>query len=867
MSKDQFQIDESENITLEINTESEDERKDETIQDLLLEPIEDQFFAELFMTEESLEDLDEYDHSFDEVQDVGRKVSHRYEVLPYVPVRELVVFPRVMLTFDVGRARSRNAVRSALEDHEGYMVISAQRSKDMEWPDRQDIYFIGTLVRIREVLEIQENVVRVRVQGLSRVRIHERICDDASKFDTCRFECLTSLYEENDIKQETMRRQVVRALHRFAKETGRYAQETIETMAALTDGSYQCDVVASYIRLPFESLQTLLATVHVQERQQRLLAYIEKEKAIAEYENELSIKVKEAVEKDQRDYYLREQLKVIHKELGDEANAQEEVEQYLAKLDRLKLPDAHREKLAKEIKRLPNYPSHFPEAATLRTYLETVFDLPWGKLQPETLRIEKVRKQLDKDHYGLEDVKTRILEYMAVRLLHQKQSDEPFKAPILCFVGPPGVGKTSIAQSIAKALGRAFVRMSLGGVRDEAEIRGHRRTYIGAIPGRLIGAIQQAKSDNPVILLDEIDKLGSDFRGDPASAMLEVLDPEQNNTFRDHYLEIPYDLSKVLFITTANQTSTIPQPLLDRMELIELSGYTEEEKFHIAKLHLLVKQMHRNALPAKSLKVNPTALYDVIRLYTREAGVRQLDRELAKLCRRSVLKLAEIAEGQSNEVSEHLVDHLQHQKHTITRENLPDYLGRPKYRYDVVDKKDPIGVVTGLAWTAVGGDTLTIEVSTSKGSGKIELTGSLGDVMKESAKVSLAYVRSRQDVAKVCPDFPEKMDIHIHVPEGAVPKDGPSAGVTLATALYSALLQKKVHHDLAMTGEITIRGRVLPIGGLKEKVIAAHRAGVKKVLIPVDNKRDIEDIPESVKKQVEIVPVSHANEVFEHAIL
>ncbi|MGI6078181.1 MAG: endopeptidase La [Fastidiosipilaceae bacterium] len=783
------------------------------------------------------------------------KEEAKHIVLPMIPMRHMNVFPGVSLTFEVARKRSRAAVHAAMNSDEQRMFLVSQRSLSVEWPRDDDIFHVGTQVRIREMIQLPgREVLRVRVDGLERARLISResaVKDD--EWDQATIQLMPSSTEKgvDPLQIEAGRRELLRSFQLYAATSGRLSMDAIMTLNALDNPAEQTDIIASNLNLSFEEQQSLLETPDILKRQSMLITFLEREIVISEYENELSEKVKAEVDKSQKEYYLREQMKVIRRELGDEQDTQEEVERYLEKLKNTPVPEDYREKLEKEIKRLTNYPVSFPEAANLRTYLDTVFDLPWGEMSEETGDIKKVRQQLDADHYGLQDVKERILEYMAVRELHHTQTDEPFKAPILCFVGPPGVGKTSIAQSIAQSINRRFVRMSLGGIKDEAEIRGHRRTYIGAIPGRIIAAIQQAKTDNPLILLDEIDKLGNDFRGDPASALLEVLDPEQNYNFRDHYLEVPYDLSHVMFITTANTTDTIPRALLDRMEVIELSGYTEEEKYHIAKLHLLPKQIGLNALQSNQLTVSKRALMDVIRLYTKEAGVRQLERELSKLCRRGVLRLKEKDED----------------KQSVTMRNLDDFLGKPKYRYDVIDKEDPVGVVTGLAWTAVGGDTLSIEVGVSSGSGKVELTGSLGDVMKESAKVSLAYIRSREDVHTEHPEFPEKMDIHVHVPEGAVPKDGPSAGVTLATAIYSALMQKPVHHDLAMTGELTIRGRVLPIGGIKEKIIAAHRAGVKRVLIPEENKRDIEDIPESVLKDLDVITVTKAEEVLNYAIV
>ncbi len=771
-------------------------------------------------------------------------------VLPLVPLRNMTVFPHVTFTFEIARNKSRAAVNEAMEGDQRILLL-AQRSISSDWPERDNLYEIGTIAQVEELIELPgRDLLRIRVTGLGRGRLlelrpgkHGDMADHAMLervFDPGRD-------EKGEAKIEAYRREVVKTFQIYATSSGRLSMENVLMLSNMLDPEEVTDVIISNLSISFVEQQTLLETLPLEERMKKLLGLIRREMRISEFETELAEKVKEEVDKNQKEYYLREQMKVITRELGEEQDVREEVDEYTKRLAELDIPEEFKEKLTKEIKRLPNFPSNYPEAATLRTYLDTIMDLPWGKMNPESEDFSKVRKQLNQDHYGLEDVKERILEYLAVRKLHNSKTDEPFKAPILCFVGPPGVGKTSVAQSIAQTLDRKFVRMSLGGIRDEAEIRGHRRTYVGAIPGRIIAAIQQAKTDNPLILLDEIDKVGSDFRGDPSSALLEVLDPEQNTNFRDHYLEVPYDLSRVMFITTANTTSTIQQALLDRMEVIQLSGYTEQEKYEIAKRHLLPKQMKINALEPGQLKISSAATYEIIRNYTREAGVRQLERELSRLCRKAVLHLTEKQLDSAG----------------ITVKNLSDYLGNRRFHYEKVDKEDPVGVVTGLAWTAVGGDTLTIEVSATTGTGKLNLTGNLGDVMKESAQVALAYVRSRKDVNDKRPDFPDKTDIHIHVPEGAVPKDGPSAGITLASAIYSALMEQPVQHDLAMTGEITIRGRVLTIGGLKEKIIAAHRAGVKKVLIPEDNRRDISDVPDSVRKKLEIIPVKNADEVLE----
>jgi ATP-dependent Lon protease len=626
--------------------------------------------------------------------------------------------------------------------------------------------------------------------------------------------------------------------------------EALVSINSIRDAGQVADTIAANVFGTYADKQAILDAIDPISRAERVLALLAHENGIASIEKEISEKVRASIEKGQKEYYLREQLRIIQSELGDKEGTQEEVDACLRLLAACGIPEEYKPKIEKEIQRLARIPSSYPEGSVLRTYLDTVFELPWGRTDPERLSIPNARRVLDRDHYGLEKVKERVLEYLAVRKLRSESGDIAMKGPILCFVGPPGVGKTSIAKSIASALGRKYIRMSLGGVHDEAEIRGHRRTYVGAMPGRIINAIRQAGTDNPLILLDEIDKLGSDYRGDPSSALLEVLDPEQNNTFRDHYMEIPYDLSHVLFITTANTTDTIPQALLDRMEIISLSGYTDAEKLEIASRHLVSKQMKANAIPHARLLIGRSALRGLIDWYTREAGVRQLEREIARLCRKAAIRMAEKGE----------------ERIEIARKDLEDLLGKRVFRFDMASRVDQIGVATGLAWTSAGGDTLSIEVNVMPGSGHLELTGQLGDVMKESAKAAISYLRSLAPSLGLAEEYFSKHDIHIHVPEGATPKDGPSAGITLATALCSALTGRPVRHNVAMTGEITLRGRVLPIGGLKEKVIAAHRAGIDTVLVPVENTKDIEEIPASVREKIRFVFVSDVSDVLREAL-
>jgi ATP-dependent Lon protease len=623
------------------------------------------------------------------------------------------------------------------------------------------------------------------------------------------------------------------------------------TLNSITDASLAADAIAGHLNINIWEKQTLLELIDVPQRIRQLIVLIDREQYIAELEKEISEKVRATIEKNQKEYYLREQIKAIQTELGEQEGSQQEQDAYQRQLGAIPISDDARSRIAKDITRLSRMPAGYPEGAVIRNYLDLLFEMPWGKNDQERLNIAQARKILDRDHYGLEKVKERILEYLAVRKLRLESGETSFKGPILCLVGPPGVGKTSIARSVAESLGRKYIRMSLGGIRDEAEIRGHRRTYVGAMPGRIINAIRQVGRDNPLILLDEIDKLGSDYRGDPSSALLEVLDPEQNNSFRDHYLEVPYDLSSVLFITTANTIDTIPQALLDRMEIVHLSGYTEEEKVEIAVRHLLSHQIKQNALKKAQLTVGREAIRGIISWYTREAGVRQLERELAHVCRRAAI----------------LITEKDQKKLKVTTENLEELIGKKRFRYDKAQEQDQIGVATGLAWTSAGGDTLMIEVNVMPGTGKLELTGQLGDVMKESARAAVTYIRSQATLLKIDDSFSGSRDIHIHVPEGATPKDGPSAGITLATALASALSGRPVRHNVAMTGEITLRGRILPIGGLKEKVIAAHRAGINTVLVPEENRRDMADIPQTVLDKVQLIFVSEMQEVFKQALM
>ncbi|MGX8175975.1 endopeptidase La [Exiguobacterium artemiae] len=760
---------------------------------------------------------------------------------PLLPLRGVVAYPLIGLTIDVGRPVSLKALLASKE-HEIDLVVVTQRDPEAE-PSVDGLHTIGTLVQIAKMSELGNDTVRVRVIGKERVRI-----DQVTETDEG-YQANIEPIEKADIKgakQEALVRlikeqfgQLVSRIKGIGTDERRRF-ETYERLDSLTD------YIASKLPIDIAKKQEFLEENDPVERGVMLLDVMKHEYEVVELEREMRERTKKTIEQSQREYYLREQLKTIQQELGGEAvSAESDAVKYKEKLAMLDLSETAVLNIEKEINRLAVVPATSPEHGVIRNYLEWFFSLPWNEATDDFLNVEAASEQLDEDHYGLEKVKERILEYLAVR-----QLTDSLRGPILCLAGPPGVGKTSLARSIATALERKFVRVSLGGVRDEAEIRGHRRTYIGAMPGRVIRGLKQAGTNNPVFLLDEIDKMSNDFRGDPSSAMLEVLDPEQNNSFSDHYIEEPFDLSNVLFIATANDVSNIPGPLLDRMELIQIGGYTEQEKTEIAIRHLLSKQIKEHGLKKSQLTVKPDALQEVVRRYTREAGVRSLERVIGALCRKAA---KQIAMGEKKRV-------------TVTKRNLPDFLGKPIYRYGQSELEDTIGAVTGLAYTAFGGDTLTIEVSLAPGKGKLQLTGKLGDVMQESAQTAHSFVRANAAEFKIDPDFYETQDIHIHVPEGAVPKDGPSAGITIATALISALTKRPVRRDVGMTGEITLRGRVLPIGGLKEKSLAAHRAGLTTILMPQDNTRDIDDIPETVRDGIRFIPVATMDQVLEHAL-
>ncbi|SDT29393.1 ATP-dependent Lon protease [Paenibacillaceae bacterium GAS479] len=763
--------------------------------------------------------------------------------LPLLPLRGLLVYPSMVLHLDVGREKSVKALdRAMLDDH--MILLCSQSEVNIEEPNEEDIYRIGTIAKVRQMLKLPNGTIRVLVEGVTRAEIQDYLPQEDFYEVSVR-----ELPEEEstDPEIDALMRTVLNQFEHYITLSKKVTPETHAAVSDIDEPGRLADVITSHLSLKIKDKQEILETVDVRARLEKLLDLLGNEREVLELERKISQRVKKQMEKTQKEYYLREQMKAIQKELGDREGRAGEVEELRSQLESAQLPEKVNEKVLKEIDRLEKMPASSAEGGVIRNYIDWLLSLPWGKKTEDHLDLAKAEEVLEEDHYGLEKPKERVLEYLAVQQLVQK-----LKGPILCLVGPPGVGKTSLARSIGKSLGREFVRISLGGVRDEAEIRGHRRTYVGAMPGRIIQGMKTAGSMNPVFLLDEIDKMASDFRGDPASALLEVLDPEQNNSFSDHFIETPFDLSSVMFVTTANALHNIPRPLLDRMEVLYIPGYTELEKEQISRRYLLPKQKREHGLREDQLELQPEALLALIREYTRESGVRNLEQQVASICRKAAKRLV------SNPDSELL---------TVDLPLLREWLGPAKFRYGLAEAEDQIGAVTGLAWTEVGGDTLVIEVTVLPGTGKLTLTGKLGDVMKESAQAAFSYTRSRAAELGLDPQFHEKNDIHIHIPEGAIPKDGPSAGITMATALISALTGRKVSKTVAMTGEITLRGRVLPIGGLKEKSLAAHRAGIRKILLPADNERDLRDIPESVRVDMEFVPVAHMDEVLSHALL
>lgn len=761
---------------------------------------------------------------------------------PLLPLRGLLVYPSMVLHLDVGRDKSVKALEKAMVD-DNLILLCSQSEVSIEEPSEDEIFRIGTVAKVRQMLKLPNGTIRVLVEGLERAEIIQYI-DNEEYYEVQARELPEE--ETNDPEVSALMRTVLTQFEHYINLSKKVTPETLAAVSDIEEPGRLADVITSHLLIKIKDKQDILETVDIRARLERLLDILNNEREVLELERKINQRVKKQMEKTQREYYLREQMKAIQKELGEKEGRAGEVEELRQQLSEITVPEKVQEKIEKEIDRLEKMPASSAEGSVIRNYVDWLISLPWSKSTDDDLDLHHAEAILNEDHYGLDKPKERVLEYLAVQKLVKK-----LKGPILCLVGPPGVGKTSLARSIAKSLGREFVRISLGGVRDEAEIRGHRRTYVGAMPGRIIQGMKTAGSTNPVFLMDEIDKMASDFRGDPSAALLEVLDPEQNNTFSDHFIEVPFDLSNVMFVTTANSVQSIPRPLLDRMEMLSIPGYTELEKMQIAKQYLLPKQTEEHGLTPEQLEIGEDALLRMIREYTRESGVRNLEQQVAALCRKAAKAI----------VSDNL------EKVSIEPDQIKDYLGVPKFRYGVIEKEDQVGSVTGLAWTEVGGETLTIEVTVVPGSGKLMLTGKLGDVMKESAQAAFSYTRSKAKDLHIADDFHEKNDIHIHIPEGAIPKDGPSAGITIATALISALTGRPVSKEVAMTGEITLRGRVLPIGGLKEKTLAAHRAGYKKILLPMDNERDLRDIPESVKNDLTFVPVSHMDQVLEHALI
>lgn len=766
--------------------------------------------------------------------------------LPLLPLRGLLVYPSMVLHLDVGRDKSVRALeRSMVEDH--MILLCSQSEVNIEEPTEEDIYKVGTIAKVRQMLKLPNGTIRVLVEGVVRAEILDYLPND--EFYEVSVKELPE-QETDDPEVDALMRSVLSQFEHYISLSKKITPETHAAVSDIDDPGRLADVITSHLSLKIKDKQDILETVDVGERLEKLLDILNNEREVLELERKINQRVKKQMEKTQKEYYLREQMKAIQKELGEKEGRAGEVEDLRNQLAEAGMPDLVKEKIEKEIDRLEKMPSTSAEGGVIRNYIDWLLSLPWNKQTEDDLSLSKAEDILNDDHYGLEKPKERVLEYLAVQQLVKQ-----LKGPILCLVGPPGVGKTSLARSIAKSLGRKFVRISLGGVRDEAEIRGHRRTYVGAMPGRIIQGMKTAGSLNPVFLLDEIDKMAMDFRGDPASALLEVLDPEQNNTFSDHFIEVPFDLSNVMFVTTANAMHNIPRPLLDRMEVLYIPGYTELEKLQIGTRYLLPKQKKEHGLTEEQLKVSDEVLLQLVREYTRESGVRNLEQQIAAVCRKAAKYFVSNEQAETPETLE------------LQSELLKEWLGPAKFRYGLAESENQIGAVTGLAWTEVGGDTLVIEVTIMPGSGKLTLTGKLGDVMKESAQAAFSYTRSRAIELGLDPSFHEKNDIHIHIPEGAIPKDGPSAGITIATALISALTNRYVSKEVAMTGEITLRGRVLPIGGLKEKSLAAHRAGIRKVLLPKDNERDLGDIPDSVRNDMQFIPVSHMDEVLRHALV
>ena len=768
-------------------------------------------------------------------------------VLPLMSLREVVMFPRSIMPLFVGREASIKAIESAIALHDKHIFLVTQRAPEKEKPEAEDLFVVGTVSRILQMLRLPDGTIKVLFEGLYRANWHILTTDpeDAGDFPLVRVDRLDDLTGDKG-EGDALIRAVNESLETYARNNKKLSPESVLAMAALREPGALADAVMPHLKVDFERKQRALEITEGGKRLEYVYELLMGEIEIASIEKRVKGRVKGQMEKNQREYYLNEQMKAIHKEMGREDDPMAEAVELEKRLDEKIMPEESRERVRKEIRKLRQMQASSAEYTVVRNYVDWILDLPWGALKDSDLDIARARTVLDEDHYGLEKPKERILEYIAVLSLVKTM-----KGPILCFVGPPGVGKTSIAKSISRAMDREFMRISLGGVRDEAEIRGHRRTYVGALPGKIIHSLRRCKFNNPVICLDEVDKMSTDFRGDPSSALLEVLDPEQNYAFNDHYLDLDYDLSKVFFITTANTLDSIPLPLRDRMEIIRLPSYLETEKLKIAKQFLLGKQRELHGLTDANITISDNAMLEIIRRYTREAGVRNLEREIASLCRKVAMKIVE-----DKSVS----------TVAVNRTNLESLLGVPKYRHEEREDKAQVGVTTGLAWTQMGGELLLVEVVLMNGSGKVEITGKLGEVMQESARAALSYLRSRSDLFGLKRDFHKEIDIHVHVPEGATPKDGPSAGVALATSIVSALLNIPVRNDVAMTGEITLRGRVLPIGGLREKLLAAHRGRVGTVFIPADNEKDLKEVPDEILRDLKIIPVENVDTVLEQAL-
>lgn len=769
-------------------------------------------------------------------------MERELKYMPVVPMRGMVLFPYMSLNFDAAREISIKALEAASEQNLP-VFLAAQRDAGTEKPSFDDIYSIGTVAQIKQIMRMPGGITRVIVRGTAR-GIIEEVTGLQPYMEA-------GILEYDDMPGEDMpisvayARRLKKTYEEYFSQNPKLSAENFMKVMSIDDLGELSDTISASVEMDIEKRQELLSEFDVYRRIEMLIVEIGNQLEILRLERQIAQKVKERIDKNQREYYLREQLRVIHDELGDSDGVKGETEEYKKKIKSLKASKEIKDRLLKSVERFSKMPPSSAESSVERNYLDTVLEMPWNKMSKESFSIESAQKILDEDHYGLDKVKERVLEYLAVRQLTKGKN-----GTILCFAGPPGVGKTSVAKSIARSMGRKYVRIPLGGIHDESDIRGHRKTYIGAMEGRIMAAMKEAKTKNPLILLDEIDKMGVDYKGDPSAALLEVLDYEQNASFRDHYIEVPFDLSQVLFITTANTLDTVSRPLLDRMEVIELSGYTSDEKFHIAKDYLIRKAIESNGLDDEQISISDRAIKSVIEHYTREAGVRKMEQQIKKICRKAAKQLLET------------------RKRTVkvTDKNLVQYLGKERYHFDAMNEQDEVGIARGLAWTSVGGETLSIEVNIMAGTGKVELTGKLGDVMKESARAAISYIRANAKELGVKDDFYKTKDIHIHVPEGAVPKDGPSAGITMATALVSALTKSPVRNDIAMTGEITLRGRVLPIGGLKEKSLAAYRAGITDIIIPEENKLDIDDVPQEIRRKLNFIPVNSMDMVLSNAL-